>query len=30
MIRTYKLDDINRAFSDSATGETVKPVVVHS
>ena len=29
MIRTYELDDINLAFSDSATGETVKPVVVH-
>jgi hypothetical protein len=27
MIRTYKLDDINFAFSDSASGETVKPVV---
>jgi aryl-alcohol dehydrogenase len=29
MIRTYKLDDINLAFGDSAAGETVKPVVVH-
>lgn len=29
MIRTYKLDDINLAFSDSASGETVKPVVVN-
>jgi len=34
MIRTYKLDDINlafsdSAFSDSASGETVKPVVVY-
>ena len=29
MIRTYKLDDINLAFSDSASGETVKPVVVY-
>jgi len=29
MIRTYKLDDINLAFSDSASGQTVKPVVVY-
>lgn len=29
MIRTYKLDDINLAFGDSASGETVKPVVVN-
>jgi aryl-alcohol dehydrogenase len=29
VIRNYKLDDINRAFSDSASGETVKPVVVY-
>jgi aryl-alcohol dehydrogenase len=29
MIRNYKLDDINLAFSDSASGETVKPVVVY-
>jgi aryl-alcohol dehydrogenase len=30
MIRTYELGDINLAFSDSASGATVKPVVVHS
>lgn len=29
MIRNYKLDDINLAFSDSASGETIKPVVVY-
>ena len=29
MIRNYKLDDINFAFSDSASGETIKPVVVY-
>ena len=29
MIRNYKLDDLNLAFSDSASGETVKPVVVY-
>ncbi len=29
MIRTYKLDDINLAFSDSASGQTIKPVVVY-
>jgi aryl-alcohol dehydrogenase len=29
MIRNYKLDDVNLAFSDSASGETVKPIVVY-
>ena len=29
MIRNYKLDDINRAFSDSASGATIKPVVIY-
>jgi Zn-dependent alcohol dehydrogenase len=29
MIRNYKLDDINLAFSDAASGQTVKPVVVY-
>jgi Zn-dependent alcohol dehydrogenase len=29
MIRNYKLDDLNLAFSDPASGETVKPVVVY-
>jgi aryl-alcohol dehydrogenase len=29
LIRNYKLEDINLAFSDSASGETVKPVVVY-
>ena len=30
MIRAYKLDEINLAFSESASGVTVKPVVVYS
>jgi aryl-alcohol dehydrogenase len=29
LIRNYKLEDINLAFGDSASGETVKPVVVY-
>ena len=29
MIRAHKLDEINLAFSESASGETVKPVVVY-
>ena len=29
MIRTYKLNDINLAFSDSAAGQTVKPVITY-
>jgi aryl-alcohol dehydrogenase len=28
LVKTYKLDDINTAFEDSASGATVKPVVV--
>ena len=28
LVKTYKLDDINTAFSDSESGATVKPVVV--
>lgn len=28
LVRTYKLEDINTAFADSASGATVKPVVV--
>jgi aryl-alcohol dehydrogenase len=28
LIRHYKFDDINTAFADSASGATVKPVVV--
>jgi aryl-alcohol dehydrogenase len=28
LVRTYKLDDINSAFTDSESGVTVKPVVV--
>ncbi|MBA8824072.1 aryl-alcohol dehydrogenase [Saccharopolyspora lacisalsi] len=27
LVRTYELDDINTAFSDSARGETIKPVL---
>jgi Zn-dependent alcohol dehydrogenase len=29
LIRNYKLEDINLAFGDSASGATVKPVVVY-
>lgn len=29
LIRTYKLDDINTAFQDSESGNTVKPVVIY-
>jgi aryl-alcohol dehydrogenase len=28
LVKTYKLDDINTAFDDSASGATVKPVVI--
>jgi aryl-alcohol dehydrogenase len=28
LVKTYKLDDINTAFTDSASGATVKPVVI--
>jgi aryl-alcohol dehydrogenase len=29
LVRTYKLDDINSAFTDSESGATVKPVVLY-
>ena len=29
LVRTYKLDDINTAFTDSESGATVKPVIVY-
>ena len=29
LVRTYKFDDINTAFTDSESGATVKPVVVY-
>jgi aryl-alcohol dehydrogenase len=28
LVRTYKLEDVNTAFSDSESGSTVKPVIV--
>lgn len=30
LVKTYNFDDINQAFADSESGETIKPVVIHN